>query len=44
MRDDTLANAIRAAERGLIAAQLGGGLIKLRSPALAAAKAAATAR
>ena len=30
MRDDTLAKAIRQAERGLIAAQLGGGLIKLR--------------
>jgi hypothetical protein len=44
MRDDTLANAIRDAERGLIAAQLGGGLIKLGSPALAAVKAAATAR
>ncbi len=30
MLDDALANAIRQAERGLIAAQLGGGLIKLR--------------
>lgn len=28
--DDTLAKAIRDAERGLIAAELGGGLIKLR--------------
>jgi hypothetical protein len=27
MLDDALANAIRQAERGLIAAQLGGGLI-----------------
>lgn len=30
MPDGALANAIRQAERGLIAAQLGGGLIKLR--------------
>ena len=30
MFDDALANAIRQAERGLVAAQLGGGLIKLR--------------
>jgi hypothetical protein len=30
MRDDALAKAIRQAERGLISAQLGGGLIKLR--------------
>ena len=30
MRDDALAKAVRQAERGLIAAQLGGGLIKLR--------------
>lgn len=30
MLDEALANAIREAERGLVAAQLGGGLIKLR--------------
>src|SRR5262252_5291148 len=30
MPDGVLANAIRQAERGLVAAQLGGGLIKLR--------------
>src|SRR5262249_21824593 len=30
MPDGTLADAIRQSERGLIAAQLGGGLIKLR--------------
>jgi hypothetical protein len=30
MPDGALANAIRQAERGLVAAQLGGGLIKLR--------------
>jgi hypothetical protein len=30
MPDGSLANAIRQAERGLIAAQLGGGLIRLR--------------
>jgi hypothetical protein len=31
MPDEALANAIRQAERGLVAAQLGGGLIKLRA-------------
>ena len=38
MLDEVLANAVLQAERGLIAAQLGGGLIKLRIARLGSGK------